>query len=81
MNDEPVTHSECEEYRRCTEERFTKFLQDEKDRREKDFERVERWIGRLENRLEGVKMGLLAVAVELLIGLILAGVTLIGGRL
>lgn len=53
----------------------------EKNDREKDFDDMRGWVIRIEQRIDGLSSKLSAVIIELLIGLILALVAIVGTHL
>lgn len=78
---EPVTHDECENHRRCMENKLKEAIAIEKNDREKDFDDMRGWLVRIEQRIDGLSSKLSAVIIELLIGMILALVAIVGTHL
>lgn len=68
----PVTHAECIQHMKELENRVCMRMKEERVEVSEAFEKIENWVIRLEEKLDWVKIGLLAVAVELAIGLIMS---------
>lgn len=78
---EPVTHVECEHHRNCLETELRDALQIERKDREKDQDKIEQWLLRIEKRMDGMNSKLFAVILELFVGLILGILAFIFGRI
>lgn len=78
---ESVTHMECENHRNCLEAELRGALQKEKEDREKDQEKIENWLVRIEKRMDGMNSKLFAVILELFVGLLLGIFAYIGGKI
>ena len=68
----PVTHAECIQHMKELENRVCMRMKEERVEVSEALEKIENWVIRLEEKLDWVKIGLLAVAVEIAIGLIMA---------
>ncbi len=77
----PVTHSECEKYRECLEDKLSRDMKNNQIDFKEALIDVKDWVSKLEQKMDNLVLGLLVLAVEGMAGLIAFVFTLFWGKL